>query len=128
MKKKQFINVALATLLACPMNIVAGTPGFGPDDEVPIVVHGPHRGPQNKPVAVAAYNEDAGMVDITFCKTLADVSVSICKNGVGVMNCHLGDATAGSEYVIPLDNDMDTTGMVIYIVSEGEVFSVINLN
>ena len=136
MKKKQLmIHVAMAALLAFPMSSVASTYGFYPvddededDDEVPILVHGPHRAPQNKPVARAKYNEFSGTVEITFCKSLANVSVLICKNGVGMTNCYLGDAAAGSEYVIPLDKDTDTTGMVLYIVSTGKVFSVINLN
>ena len=129
MKKKQLmIHVAMAALLAFPMSSVASTYGFYPVDEIPIVVHGPHRAPQNKPVARAKYNEFSGTVEITFCKSLANVSVLICKNGVGMTNCYLGDAAAGSEYVIPLDNDTDTTGMVLYIVSAGKVFSVINLN
>lgn len=137
MKKKQFIiHVALATLLAFPMSSVANTYGFYPveddddddSDAPPILVHGPHRAPQNKPVARAKYNEFSGMVEITFCKSLEKVSVLICKNGVGVVNCPLGDTVAGSEYVIPLDNERDTTGMVLYIVSAGKVFSVIILN
>ena len=137
MKKKQLIiYVAMAALLACPISTEANAYGFYPvddnddddHDEAPILVHGPHRSPQNKPVVKVEYNNNDGTVEIRFCKTLTNVSVVICKNGVGVMNCSLGDAPAGSEYMIPLDNDMDTTGMVLYIVSAGRVVSVINLN
>lgn len=129
MKKKQFIiYVAMAALLACPISAVANTYSFYPVDEVPIVVHGPHRLFQYTPVVEVEYDNHNGTVGIRFCQTLKDANVQICKNGVGVMNCCLGDAPAGSEYMIPLDNDMDTTGMVLYIVSAGRVVSVNSLD
>ena len=136
-KKKQFVvNVALATLLACPMSMMAGIPCNGPadnnddddDDEIPILVHGPHRLLLDQPLVNAEFIEECETMEITICKTLPKVNVVICKNGVGVTNCYLGDTVAGSEYMIPVDNDTDTTGMVLYIISAGEVFSVINLN
>lgn len=122
------IRVAMAALLAFPINTVSGTPGFGPLDEIPIVVHGPHRAPQNKLLVDADFFEECETLEITISKTLPKVSVVICKNGVGVMNCYLGDTVAGSDYAIPLDNDTDTTGMVLYIVSAGKVCSVISLD
>ena len=136
MKKKDFINVVLAALFAFPMSTFACTPSFGPADDdddddyddAPILVHGPHRAPQNKLLVDAEFFEECETLEITISKTLPKVSVVICKNGVGVMNCYLGDTVAGSDYAIPLDNDTDTTGMVLYIVSAGKVCSVISLD
>ena len=127
MKKKQMIIVALATLLAWPMSMMAGNYGFYPIDDVPIVVHGPHRSPQNKPVAIAEFNAGSGTVEIAFNKSLANVNVQIWKNGM-MMNWYIGDAVAGNEYIIPVGNDGNNTGMVLYVVSQGKVFSVINLD
>ena len=136
MKKKQMIIVALATLLAWPMSMGAGNYGFYPvddddldddDDEIPILVHGPHRSPQNKPLASAEFNVGSGTVEITFNKSLANVNVQIWKNGM-MMNWYIGNAVAGTEYMIPVGNDGSNTGMVLYVVSQGKVFSVINLD
>lgn len=125
MNKKQFINVTLAALLACPISAVASTYSFYPVDEVPIVVHGPHRLLQSTPVVEVEYNN--GTVEIGFCQTFKNVSVLIYKNGVGVMNCYVGDAPAGSEYVIQLDNYGNNEGMVLYVVSAGKVVSINSL-
>lgn len=130
--RKTFLKVyvALTTLFVCPTCMMAGTPSLGSDDddEIPIIVHGPHRAPQKKMVAQVEYNADSRMVEITFCKSLADASVYIYKNGIGVMACYLGDAPAGSEYEIPFDIDGDSEGLVLYIVSGGIVFSVNSLD
>jgi hypothetical protein len=126
MNKKLFINVTLAALLACPISAVANTYSFYPVDEVPIVVHGPHRLFQYTPVVDVEY--DNGTVGIRFCQTLKNVSVLICKNGVGTMNYSVGNAPAGSEYVMQLDNNGNTEGMVLYVVSAGKVVAVNNLD
>ena len=86
MNKKQFINVTLAALFACPISSVANTYSFYPVDEVPIVVHGPHRLFQYTPVVKVEYDNHNGTVGIRFCQTLMNVSVLIYKNGVGTMN------------------------------------------
>lgn len=126
MKKIQMIIVALATLLACPMSM-AGTPSFGPADEIPIVVHGPHRLPLDQPLVSAEFNEGNGIVEITFSEALANVNVKILKNGM-MMDWYIGNAVAGTEYRIPVGNDGSNTGIVLYVASQGNVFSVINLN
>lgn len=132
MNKKLFINVTLAALLACPISSVANTYGFYPVDdddedydEAPIFVHAPHRLLQSTPVVEVKNNN--GTVEIGFCQTLMNVSVLIYKNGVGVMNCYVGDAPAGSEYVIQLDNYGNNEGMVLYVVSAGKVVSINSL-
>lgn len=125
MNKKQFINVTLAALLACPISAEANTYSFYPVDEVPIVVHGPHRLFQYTPLVDVEY--DNGTVGIRFCQTLKNVSVLIYKNGVGTMNYNLGDAPAGREYAILLGNDGNTEGMVLYVVSAGKVVSINSL-
>ena len=128
MNKKQFINVTLAALLACPISAVANTYSFYPVDEVPIVVHGPHRLFQYTPVVEVEYDNHNGTVGIRFCQTLMNVSVLIYKNGVGTMNYSVGNAPAGSEYVMQLDNNGNTEGMVLYVVSAGKVVAVNNLD
>ena len=128
MNKKLFINVTLAALLACPINSVANTYSFYPVDEVPIVVHGPHRLFQYTPVVEVEYDNHNGTVGIRFCQTLMNVSVLIYKNGVGTMNYSVGNAPAGSEYVMQLDNNGNTEGMVLYVVSAGKVVAVNNLD
>jgi hypothetical protein len=124
MNKKQFINVTLAALFACPISSVANTYSFYPVDEVPIVVHGPHRLFQYSPVVEVEYDNHNGTVGIRFCQTLMNVSVLIYKNGVGTMNYSVGNAPAGSEYVMQLDNNGNTEGMVLYVVSAGKVVAV----
>ena len=121
MNKKQFINVTLAALFACPISSVANTYSFYPVDEVPIVVHGPHRLFQYTPVVEVEYDNHNGTVGIRFCQTLMNVSVLIYKNGVGTMNYSVGNAPAGSEYVMQLDDNGNTEGMVLYVVSAGKV-------
>lgn len=128
MNKKLFINVTLAALLACPISAVANTYSFYPVDEVPIVVHGPHRLFQYTPVVEVEYDNHNGTVGIRFCQTLMNVSVLIYKNGVGTMNYSVGNAPAGSEYVMQLDDNGNTEGMVLYVVSAGKVVAVNNLN
>ena len=128
MNKKQFINVTLAALFACPISAVANTYSFYPVDEVPIVVHGPHRLFQYTPVVEVEYDNHNGTVGIRFCQTLMNVSVLIYKNGVGTMNYSVGNAPAGSEYVMQLDNNGNTEGMVLYVVSAGKVVAVNNLD
>lgn len=128
MNKKQFINVTLAALFACPISAVANTYSFYPVDEVPIVVHGPHRLFQYTPVVKVEYDNHNGTVGIRFCQTLMNVSVLIYKNGVGTMNYSVGNAPAGSEYVMQLDNNGNTEGMVLYVVSAGKVVAVNNLD
>ena len=128
MNKKQFINVTLTALFACPINSVANTYSFYPVDEVPIVVHGPHRLFQYTPVVEVEYDNHNGTVGIRFCQTLMNVSVLIYKNGVGTMNYSVGNAPAGSEYVMQLDNNGNTEGMVLYVVSAGKVVAVNNLD
>lgn len=128
MNKKLFINVTLAALLACPISAVASTYSFYPVDEVPIVVHGPHRLFQYTPVVEVEYDNHNGTVGIRFCQTLMNVSVLIYKNGVGTMNYSVGNAPAGSEYVMQLDNNGNTEGMVLYVVSAGKVVAVNNLD
>jgi hypothetical protein len=128
MNKKQFINVTLAALFACPINSVANAYSFYPVDEVPIVVHGPHRLFQYTPVVEVEYDNHNGTVGIRFCQTLMNVSVLIYKNGVGTMNYSVGNAPAGSEYVMQLDNNGNTEGMVLYVVSAGKVVAVNNLD
>ena len=128
MNKKLFINVTLAALLACPISSVANTYSFYPVDEVPIVVHGPHRLFQYTPVVEVEYDNHNGTVGIRFCQTLMNVSVLIYKNGVGTMNYSVGNAPAGSEYVMQLDNNGNTEGMVLYVVSAGKVVAVNNLD
>ena len=128
MNKKLFINVTLAALLACPISAVANTYSFYPVDEVPIVVHGPHRLFQYTPVVKVEYDNHNGTVGIRFCQTLMNVSVLIYKNGVGTMNYSVGNAPAGSEYVMQLDNNGNTEGMVLYVVSAGKVVAVNNLD
>lgn len=128
MNKKQFINVTLAALLACPISAEANTYSFYPVDEVPIVVHGPHRLFQYTPVVEVEYDNHNGTVGIRFCQTLMNVSVLIYKNGVGTMNYSVGNAPAGSEYVMQLDNNGNTEGMVLYVVSAGKVVAVNNLD
>ena len=128
MNKKQFINVTLAALFACPISSVANTYSFYPVDEVPIVVHGPHRLFQYTPVVEVEYDNYNGTVGIRFCQTLMNVSVLIYKNGVGTMNYSVGNAPAGSEYVMQLDNNGNTEGMVLYVVSAGKVVAVNNLD
>lgn len=124
MNKKQFINVTLAALFACPISSVANTYSFYPVDEVPIVVHGPHRLFQYTPVVEVEYDNHNGTVGIRFCQTLMNVSVLIYKNGVGTMNYSVGKAPAGSEYMMQLDNNGNTEGMVLYVVSAGKVVAV----
>lgn len=126
MKKIQMIIVALATLLACPMSM-AGTPSFGPADEIPIVVHGPHRLPQDLPLVSAEFNAGNGIVEITFGEALANVNVKIWKNGM-MADWYIGDVVVGTEYMMPVGNDGSNTGIVLYVFSQGNVFSVINLN
>ena len=121
MNKKQFINVTLAALFACPISSVANTYSL---DEVPIVVHGPHRLFQYTPVVEVEYDNHNGTVGIRFCQTLMNVSVLIYKNGVGTMNYSVGNAPAGSEYVMQLDDNGNTEGMVLYVVSAGKVVAV----
>ncbi len=128
MNKKLFINVTLAALLACPISAVANTYSFYPVDEVPIVVHGPHRLFQYTPVVEVEYDNHNGTVGIRFCQTLMNVSVLIYKNGVGTMNYSVGNAPAGSEYVMQLDDNGNTEGMVLYVVSAGKVVAVNNLD
>ena len=128
MNKKLFINVTLAALLACPISAVANTYSFYPVDEVPIVVHGPHRLFQYTPVVEVEYDNHNGTVGIRFCQTLMNVSVLIYKNGVGTMNYSVGNAPAGSEYVMQLDNNGNTEGMVLYVVSAEKVVAVNNLD
>ena len=128
MNKKLFINVTLAALLACPISAVANTYSFYPVDEVPIVVHGPHRLFQYTPVVEVEYDNHNGTVGIRFCQTLMNVSVLIYKNGVGTMNYSVGNAPAGSEYVMQLDNNGNTDGMVLYVVSAGKVVAANFLN
>ena len=128
MNKKLFINVTLAALLACPISAEANTYSFYPVDEVPIVVHGPHRLFQYTPVVEVEYDNHNGTVGIRFCQTLMNVSVLIYKNGVGTMNYSVGNAPAGSEYVMQLDNNGNTEGMVLYVVSAGKVVAVNNLD
>ena len=128
MNKKLFINVTLAALFACPISSVANTYSFYPVDEVPIVVHGPHRLFQYTPVVEVEYDNHNGTVGIRFCQTLMNVSVLIYKNGVGTMNYSVGNAPAGSEYVMQLDNNGNTEGMVLYVVSAGKVVAVNNLD
>lgn len=128
MNKKQFINVTLAALFACPISAEANTYSFYPVDEVPIVVHGPHRLFQYTPVVKVEYDNHNGTVGIRFCQTLMNVSVLIYKNGVGTMNYSVGNASAGSEYVMQLDNNGNTEGMVFYVVSAGKVVAVNNLD
>ena len=128
MNKKLFINVTLAALLACPISAVANTYSFYPVDEVPIVVHGPHRLFQYSPVVEVEYDNHNGTVGIRFCQTLMNVSVLIYKNGVGTMNYSVGNAPAGSEYVMQLDSNGNTEGMVLYVVSAGKVVAVNNLD
>ena len=128
MNKKQFISVTLAALFACPISSVANTYSFYPVDEVPIVVHGPHRLFQYTPVVEVEYDNHNGTVGIRFCQTLMNVSVLIYKNGVGTMNYSVGNAPAGSEYVMQLDNNGNTEGMVLYVVSAGKVVAVNNLD
>ncbi len=128
MNKKQFINVTLAALFACPISSVANTYSFYPVDEVPIVVHGPHRLFQYTPVVEVEYDNHNGTVGIRFCQTLMNVSVLIYKNGVGTMNYSVGNAPAGSEYVMQLDDNGNTEGMVLYVVSAGKVVAVNNLD
>ena len=128
MNKKLFINVTLAALFACPINSVANTYSFYPVDEVPIVVHGPHRLFQYTPVVEVEYDNHNGTVGIRFCQTLMNVSVLIYKNGVGTMNYSVGNAPAGSEYVMQLDNNGNTEGMVLYVVSAGKVVAANFLN
>lgn len=128
MNKKQFINVTLAALFACPISSVANTYSFYPVDEVPIVVHGPHRLFQYTPVVEVEYDNHNGTVGIRFCQTLMNVNVLIYKNGVGTMNYSVGNAPAGSEYVMQLDNNGNTEGMVLYVVSAGKVVAVNNLD
>ena len=135
MKKKQMIIVALATLLAWPMSMMAGIPCYGPadnnddddDDEITIVVHGPHRLPQDLPLVSAEFNEGSGIVEITFSEALANVNVKIWKNGM-MADWYIGDVVAGTEYMMPVGNDGSNTGIVLYVFSQGNVFSVINLN
>lgn len=126
MKKNQMIIVALATLLAWPMSM-AGTPSFGPADEIPIVVHGPHRLPLDMPLVSAEFNEGNGIVEITFGEALPNVNVKIWKNGM-MADWYIGDVVAGTEYMMPVGNDGSNTGIVLYVFSQGNVFSVINLN
>ena len=128
MNKKLFINVTLAALLACPISAVANTYSFYPVDEVPIVVHGPHRLFQYTPVVEVEYDNHNGTVGIRFCQTLMNVSVLIYKNGVGTMNYSVGSAPAGSEFVMQLDSNGNTEGMVLYVVSAGKVVAVNNLD
>lgn len=128
MNKKLFINVTLAALLACPISAVASTYSFYPVDEVPIVVHGPHRLFQYTPVVEVEYDNHNGTVGLRFCQTLMNVSVLIYKNGVGTMNYSVGNAPAGSEYVMQLDDNGNTEGMVLYVVSAGKVVAVNNLD
>ena len=128
MNKKLFINVTLAALLACPISAVANTYSFYPVDEVPIVVHGPHRLFQYTPVVEVEYDNHNGTVGIRFCQTLMNVSVLIYKNGVGTMNYSVGNAPAGSEYVMRLDDNGNTEGMVLYVVSAGKVVAANFLN
>lgn len=128
MNKKLFINVTLAALLACPISAVANTYSFYPVDEVPIVVHGPHRLFQYTPMVEVEYDNHNGTVGVRFCQTLMNVSVLIYKNGVGTMNYSVGNAPAGSEYVMQLDNNGNTKGMVLYVVSAGKVVAVNNLD
>ena len=135
LNKKLFINVTLAALLACPISAVANTYSFYPvddddedHDEAPILVHGPHRLFQYTPVVEVEYDNHNGTVGIRFCQTLMNVSVLIYKNGVGTMNYSVGNAPAGSEYVMQLDNNGNTEGMVLYVVSAGKVVAVNNLD
>ena len=128
--KRTIVCAALAAMIAFPMSALASAPFMGPtdgDDEIPIIVHGPHRGPRIAPAVRVEYNENAGTVVITFNKAATDVRMFVCKNDVGVMDYYIGDTSAGSEYEIPL-YDEDTEGMVLYFVSAGEVFSVNSLN
>ena len=136
MKKKHFIiSAALAALLAWPMSTVAGTPSFGPvdddddddSDEAPILVHGPHRLPLDLPLVSAEFNEGSGIVEITFGEALPNVNVKIWKNGM-MADWYIGDVVAGTEYMMPVGNDGSNTGIVLYVFSRGNVFSVINLN
>ena len=126
MKKIQMIIVALATLLACPMSM-AGTPSFGPADEIPIVVHGPHRLPLDQPLVSAEFDAGNGIVEITFSEALTNVNVKILKNGM-MMDWYIGNAVAGTKYMTPVGNDGSNTGIVLYIVSSGKVCSVISID
>ena len=135
-KKKQFVvNVALATLLACPMSMMAGIPCNGPadnnddddDDEITIVVHGPHRLPLDQPLVSAKFDAGNGIVEITFGEALTNVNVKIFKNGM-MMDWYIGNAVAGTKYMTPVGNDGSNTGIVLYIVSSGKVCSVISID
>lgn len=127
-KRKQLVvNVVLAALLACPMNVMAGTPSFGPADEIPIVVHGPHRLPLDQPLVSAEFDAGNGIVEITFGEALANVNVKIFKNGM-MMDWYIGNAVAGTKYMTPVGNDGSNTGIVLYIVSSGKVCSVISID
>ena len=131
MKKKTItVCATLAAMMAYPMSALAGSPDMGTtvNDDIPIIVHGPHRAPRITPAVIVEYNENAGTVKVTFTQAVNDVGVLVCENGVGVMDYFIGDAAAGNEYVVTLDLMDSTEERVLYFVSAGTVFSVYPLN
>ncbi len=125
------VYAALAAMIAYPMSVLAGSPNMGPtdgDDEIPIIVHGPHRGPHLLPAVRVEYNANSGTVNITFSKAVKDVRVLVCKNGVEEMEFYFGDVAAGSRNVIAINNMDNTEDMALYFVSAGEIFSVNHLD
>ena len=132
MKKKTIsVYAALAAMIAYPMSVLAGSPNMGPtdgDDEIPIIVHGPHRGPHLLPVVRVEYNANSGTVNITFSQAVNDVRVVVCENGVEKTDYYIGDAAAGDEYVMNPDFMDNTEDMALYFVSAGEIFSVNHLD
>ena len=125
---KKTIFLGLTALFAWPMTMSASVPNCVLDDDVPLVIHAPHRAPRHVPLVYVEFDAGSRTVEITFNQSLANVSIMIEKNGVSLMEYSLGDILGGSRYEACIDAVNSTEEMMLYVVSNGTIISVNSLD
>ena len=128
--RKRILIIGFIALNACSITMEASVPKSMLENEenVPVIVHGPHRAPRQTPIVWVEYDLESREVEIKFSKSLANVTVMVKKDDVSVMEYYLGDVFEGSDYLVQLDNEENTEGIVLYIVSNETILSVYSLD
>lgn len=127
MKKSTILFMSAISI--CPTTIGASVPNSVMDnDDVPLIIHAPHRAPRHVPLVQVGFDEESKKVEITFNQSLANVSVLVTNNGASMMECFLGDIFAGQGFEVCLDTEENTEGMMLYIVSNDTIIFVNSLD
>jgi hypothetical protein len=127
--KQLVFKWGLMAMIALPTSMTASVITSSPDNDegVPIIVHGPHRGPQQRPIAQVNYDREDRTVEVTFNRSVSDVNIVICNNGQEVTQYSLGNVEPGGEYLLCPNTTGEDEGLLLYIVSGGTVLFVTTL-